>query len=135
MQKLLKFSLFSINLAARVVGRETIPYCNNVLQYNMVRRLSARQALRYLQDIEPDCSDGELSDSNDPWVNDAFPCTLASDEKSIVNDSSDEDSEDNDAVIDSDDSDDEMQDFVGKDGSLWQKLFTFQAPGGRNKTS
>ena len=84
----------------------------------MVRRLTARQALRYLQDIEPDCSDGELSDSEDPWANDAFPCTLASDEKLIVNDSSDEDSEDDDEVIDSDDSDDEMQDFVGKDGSL-----------------
>ena len=93
----------------------------------MVRRLTARHALRYLQDIEPDCSDGELSDSEDPWANESFPCTLACDEELMVNDSSDEDSEDDDAVIDSDDSDDEMQYFVGKDGSLWEKLFTFHA--------
>ena len=66
-----------------------------------------------------------MSDSEDPWANDAFRCTLASDEELIVIDPSVKDSEDNDAVIDSDDSDDEMQDFVGKDGSLWQKLSTF----------
>ena len=94
----------------------------------MVRRLTAHQVLRYLQDIEPDCSDRELSDSEDPWANDAFPCTLASDEELLVNDSSDEN---DDAVIDSDDSDDEMQDFIGKDGSLWQKLSTFQVQRGR----
>ena len=91
----------------------------------MVRRLTACQALRYLQDIEPDCSDGELSDSEDPWANHAFPCTLASDEELIVNDSSDKDSEDDDAVIDWDDNDEVLQDFVGKDGSLWPKLSTF----------
>ena len=83
----------------------------------MVKRLTTRQALRYLQDIEPDCSDCELSVSENPWANDAFPCTSASDE----------DSEDDDAVIDSDDSDDEKKDFVGKNGSLWQKLSIFQA--------
>ena len=90
-----------------------------------MRKLTARQALRYLQDIEPDCSDGKLSDSEDPWANDAFPCMSASDEKLIVNDSSDKDSENDDAVIDSDESNDEMQDFVRKDESLWQNLSTF----------
>ena len=93
----------------------------------MVRRLTVRQALRYLQNIETDCSDGELSVSEDFWANDAFPCTLLRDEELIHDDSRDEDSKDDDAVIDSSDSDDEMQDFVGKDGSLWQKLSTFQA--------
>ena len=97
----------------------------------MVKRLTAHQALRYLQNIELDCSDCELSVSENSWANDAFPCTFASDEELIVNNSSDEDSENDDAVIDSDDSDDEMKDFVGKNGSLWQKLSTFQAQRGR----
>ena len=75
--------------------------------------------MRYLQDIEPNRYDGELSYSENSCANDAFPCTSASDEEPVVNDSSDENSEDGDAVIDSDDSDDEMLDFVGNDGSLW----------------
>ena len=93
----------------------------------MVRRLTARQVLRYLQDIEPDCSDRELSESEDPRANDAFPCTLASDAELIHDDSRDENSKDDDAVIDSGDSDDEMQNLVGKDVFMAEVIYLSSA--------
>jgi len=57
--------------------------------------------------------------------NDAPPSAVESDEEPIVTDSSNEDT-DHDAVTDSDGNDDGVQDFIGKDGSSWRKLSTFQ---------
>ena len=84
----------------------------------MMSRLTAHQALQRLQDIKSDCSNGELCDSEDPLGNNAPPSAVQSDEKPIVTDSSDEDT-DHDAVIDSEGNDDKVQDFKGKDGSSW----------------
>jgi len=95
----------------------------------MVRWLTAHQALQRLQNIESDCSDGELCDSEDPLGNDAHPSAVESDEEPIVTESSDEDT-DSDAVTDLDGNDDGVQDFIGKDGSSWRKLSAFQVQRG-----
>jgi len=94
-----------------------------------VRRLTAHQVLQRLQDIELDCSDGDLCDSEDHLGYDVPPSAVESDEKTTVTDSSDKDT-DHVAVTDSDGNDDGVQHFIGKDGSSWRMLCTFQVQRG-----
>ena len=96
----------------------------------MVRRLTAHPVLQRLQDIELDCSDGDLCGSVDHLGNDVPTSAVESDEKPTVTDSSDKDT-DHDAVTDSDGNDDGVQHFIGKDGSSWRILSTFQVQRGR----
>ena len=50
---------------------------------------------------------------------------VESDKKRIVIDSSEEDT-DHDAVTDLNENNDRVQNFIGKGGFLWQKLYSFQ---------
>ena len=54
----------------------------------MVKRLASHQVLQHLQDIESDCFDGGLSDSENPLRNDAYSSVVESDKKKIAIDSS-----------------------------------------------
>jgi len=96
----------------------------------MVRKLTAHPVLQRLQDIESDCSDGDLCDSEDHLGYDEPPSAVESDEKTTVTDSSDKDT-DHVAVTDSNGNDDGVQHFIGKDGSSWRILSTFQVQRGR----
>ena len=49
----------------------------------MVKRLASHQVLQRLKDIESNCSGGELSDSENPLENDAYPSVVQSDEERI----------------------------------------------------
>ena len=82
----------------------------------MVKRLASHQVLQHLQDIESDCFDGGLSDSENPLRNDAYSSVVESDKKRIAIDSSEEDT-DHDAVTDLDENNDGVQNFIEKNGS------------------
>ena len=85
---------------------------------NMLRRVTAQQALLRLQGISADCSNGEYSDSelDDALTNDAQAELDLSGEKSDVDSPSEDDDSDlqNQVQVN--------QDLIGKDGTAWQAL-------------
>ena len=85
---------------------------------NMLRRVTAQQALLRLKNISADCSDGEYSDSelDDALANNLQAELDSSGEKSDVNSPSEVDDNDLQNLVQVN------QDLIGKDRTAWQAL-------------
>ena len=94
---------------------------------NMLRPVTAQQALLQLQDISTDCSDGEYLDRKlgDALINDAQAELDSNGEESDVDSPSEDHDSDlwNQVQVN--------QDLIGKDGTAWQALAISHVQGGR----